>query len=70
MFVDPKCHELAVHFLEEEWGEGAGEAPEKQELAEWIQHHIDVWFYPDDRDRADRLYVAIGRLIEYGEKMA
>jgi hypothetical protein len=44
--VDPKSYELAEHFL----NPGATDAM-KQELAEWIQHHVELWLY-DDREGA------------------
>ncbi len=38
--VDPKCFKLAQHFLPDD-------APETQELAEWIQYHVELFLQAD-----------------------
>lgn len=34
--VDPKCFELAQHFLPDR-------TPETEELADWIQYHVELF---------------------------
>jgi hypothetical protein len=51
---DPKCYELAEHFLDQNASESM-----KDELAAWIQHHIELWLY-DDREGAVRTAEQLG----------
>lgn len=47
MTYDPKCHELAEYFLNPDATDRM-----KDELAEWIQWHVELWLY-DDRAGAE-----------------
>ena len=53
MLVDTKCYDLAEHFLTSHATDQM-----KQELAEWIQHHVELWLYDDKKgaiEAADKL---------------
>lgn len=39
---DPKCYDLAEHFLNDDAAPAM-----KDELADWIQHHVELWLYDD-----------------------
>jgi hypothetical protein len=54
MLIDPKCHDLAVHFLNPDATDAM-----KTELAEWIQWHVELWLY-DDKDGAKEAAEQLG----------
>jgi hypothetical protein len=55
MPYDPKCYELAEHFL----NESDATDTMKQDLAEWMQHHVELWLY-DDRKGAMKAAQQLG----------
>lgn len=52
--VDPKSYELAEHFLNND-----ATPAMKHELAEWIQHHVELWLY-DDKEGAREAAETLG----------
>jgi hypothetical protein len=51
---DSKCHELAEYFLNPD-----ATPAMKDELAAWIQHHVELWLY-DDRAGAEKAAKTLG----------
>lgn len=45
MDIDPKCHELAEHFLVDEPIKEGLRAALTTVLAEWIQFHVELWLH-------------------------
>ena len=52
--VDPRCYELAAFFLNPDATETM-----KMELADWIQHHIELWLF-DDKEGAHKAAEQLG----------
>lgn len=46
---DPRCLELAEHFLSE-GGVKAFDPTRAEELAQWIQHHVELYLSGDKEE--------------------